>query len=481
MSNSMNDDSELKMIDIEFKSQADPTAPSRLAHQFESMAVASRSMEAMLNKERTYSRQLREYTQNILARVNLLEKQEKELTERLKELEGASEKAASMEKELADTQSELKRYQDAWVQVLEREKRAQQLIVRAGTADRRILELEGSLVTLEEKYAYEKETREKTEQSLSAHRTELQTTILRLQSSEARYMDITRELEAMYALRKNHAADIARIEAQAKEKSASEFYHEKAHIEREFAQERNRLENEIARLREEMANATSDYNRIREQLTREIEQTRAENQKLKLDWESWETESKAQSTAMAEKLEADYQAKLQAEVQAQVQAQVEVQVALEVEAIRNKLQIEHDAAISQATLQAIAQAQADARETALVAAREELNAEADQRVALAQTEAVHNAQQENERKISAYRDQNEAMVAMIAENQKQLSEMLDKVIEAWGEQDPSLRGALSVIRETCQTRSVISEPTPAKSGWPTERVVIRGSGPKLNC
>lgn len=445
---------ELKMIDIEFKSEPDPSAPSRLAHQFESMAVASRSMEAMLNKERTYSRQLREYTQNILTRVNHLEKHEKELLDKLKELENSSQKCVSMEKELTETQAELKRYQDAWAQVLEREKKAQQLIVRAGTADRKILELEGALAVIEEKYSFEKESREKCEQSLAVHREELQTTVLRLQSSEARYMDITRELEAMYALRKNHAAEIARIEAQARERSATEFFQEKSQIEREFKHQRDLMEAEITRLRQEMADANSEYYKINEQLSRELEQARVENQKLKLDWETyysnekarWEHESKAASDQRTAELESQFQVQLQTEVQSQVAA------------VQEKLKVEHEAALAAAVAHA---------ESAAASQAQMASASADQT--------------ENERKLGAYRDQNEALVQLIEQNQKHLREMLGKVIEVWGELDPALGGALKAIQETCQTSSLSSDPVPPKSGWPTERVVIRGSGPKLNC
>lgn len=258
-------------------SPAPNPAPSQLGHQLESLAAASRNLETSLQREREYSRQLRDYINNMITRFNSLQKVEKEQARELQELRAgikeSSRRVSELTTDLAKVRSELERYRTAWSDVLSREQKAQTAISRAEAVQKRVGELEASLKALEQKYLSEKAQRERAENHVAVHRTELQNALVRMHSADARFNDMTKELESLHALRKNHQLEMAKAVEEARLKA-------EAAVVRQYDQMSQELQVERARSHKMTSERDQDRERIHKELDagyrRELTRVRAE-------------------------------------------------------------------------------------------------------------------------------------------------------------------------------------------------------------
>lgn len=240
---------EFNLVHLEIARQ-DPSpspnpAPSQLGHQLESLATASRNLEGALQREREYSRQLRDYINNMITRFNSLQRVEKEQARELQELRAGMKdslrRVSELTTDLAKVRSELERYRTAWAEVVSHEQRAQATLARADAVQKRVVELEASFKAIEQKYLSEKSQRERAESHVSVHRAELQNALVRLHSADARFNDMTRELESLHAIRKNHQQELARAVEEARVNAEAAIVRQYDQMSRELQAERARV------------------------------------------------------------------------------------------------------------------------------------------------------------------------------------------------------------------------------------------------
>jgi chromosome segregation ATPase len=474
-------DDELNLIKMELDRHALPAtnnelAPSQLAHQLESIAAASRSLETALLRERHYSKQLREYVNQVLTRMHFLQKQEREAVERLKELQSNHQSGAQQVQdltlELQKSKHELTQYRNAWAQILSREKHAQYILSRGEGSAKRIQELELALTTLEKRISAEKAGREKAEGHASMHRQELQTTLVRLHSSEARYNDMARELEAIHTLRKNHTLELSRVEQVAREK-----------LESQFAREREQLLQEISHEREEYSRHRQDF----EQLKRELEaKYGAEIQRLKSQAQL--EQQKASETLRGEvsheisKMESiirslgEEAVSLRGELS---QARTEVasiehssrQVELELLRAREEVvQLQRQLSEERSLKSALQNEIVSTQELVQQELRQELGRERDAAKAAAEK---HREDLESQRGNSLRAHQE--LCDLIQTDRKQMKKLIEKLIAEWGTEDQALSEALESLREACEVRTVRTDAPPAKLE------IVASGGSRLNC
>ncbi len=270
---------EFNIVHLEMARQdpAPGNSPSQLGHQLESLASAGRNLETALLREREYSKQLREYINNVINRFNSLQKVEKEQARELQELRTAvkesSRRINELTTDLAKVRSELEKYRTAWTEVLNREQQAQVALSRMDATQKRVSELDSALKLMEQRYQSEKSQRERVESQVNVHRTELQNTLVRLHSSEARFNDMTKELESLHSIRKNHQLEIVKAGEDARIKNEAELVRQYDTMSRE-------LQNERARYHQLSQEREQDKDRIQRELDasyrRELARIKAE-------------------------------------------------------------------------------------------------------------------------------------------------------------------------------------------------------------
>jgi chromosome segregation ATPase len=504
-------DGELNLIHLELERHStSDVAPSQLAHQIESIAAASRTMETALQRERTYSKQLRDYAQQILTRMHFLQKNEKEATERLKELEAGVDKNRNQIQELTGelekARHELSRYRNAWGQIQAREKHAQYILSRGEMTAKRIQELEIALSTLEKRVESEKMGREKAEGHAASHRQELQSVLVRLHSSEARYNDMARELEAIHTLRKNHTLELSRVEQIAREKLEAQFSYEREKLVQELTRERE----DLARYRMEFERNRGDAEQAKEKLRLELEAkfsadlkrvlTEAEAQRQferqqaqellqreKQQFNEVLLREKQQSSEVLRSELASKQGEL-AEKQNELLKLESIIRSLgeESKALREELS---DARTEVSTVEeASRQAQLE-----LLRAREEVKQLQMQQIQIekqlseergrksALDETAHAAEKEKRelaKELEAERERSmrstQELCELIQADRKQMQRLVERLVAVWGPEDAALREALEALRNACEVRSVRTEAAPAK-------LEIVTGGSRLNC
>lgn len=504
----MNPD-DLNLIQIELdRHTGTEVAPSQLAHQIETIAAASRTLETALLRERHYSKQLREYVNQIILRMNYFQKQEKEAAEKLSELQSNrdqnSKQVQELTAELQKVRNELAQYRNAWGQILAREKHAQYILSRGDASAKRIQELELALTTLEKRVQAEKTGREKAESHASSYRQELQTTLVRLHSSEARYNDMARELEAIHTLRKNHALELSRAEQVAREKLESQFSREREQILSDFAREREQLLAEIARERSEFARNRAELEKFRaeserakERLRREMEsQFQQEIDRLKAQVEAQSQLEQKQVSDMLRgeiaKLESiirtlgDEAKTLRNELsEARLETsnieQTSRQVELDLLRSREEVGSLQKQLIEERTRKASLEQSLQAAEKSAEKLTEKVRIEADQssteieqlKGEIEKYQAAHKAEIEEQRERSVRYSQD--LCELIQSDRKQLLKMVEGLIDAWGSEDEALTSALESLRDACEVKTVRTEAPPAKLE------IVTSGGSRLNC
>jgi chromosome segregation ATPase len=467
-------DEELNLIQLELnRHTTSDIAPSQLGHQIETIAAASRALEGALLRERTYSKQLREYVNQVIARMQYLQKQEQEATEKLKEVQAGrdttTKQIQELNAELEKTKKELSQYRNAWGQILAREKHAQYILSRGEVSAKRIQELELALATLEKRLIAEKAGREKAEGHVSTHRQELQTALVRLHSSEARYNDMARELEAIHSLRKNHTLELSRLEQVTREKLEAQFVREREQLLMDISKERE----EFSRTLAEIERARVDSEQSRERLRRDLESKfNAEIQRLK-------AQSEIQSQSQLEREQASQALRNEvSKLESIVRSLGE-----ESKTLRNELSQARGevAAIEQSSRQAEIELLRAREEVGLV--QKQLIEERAKKAAL--EKSVHEAEKariEAEKiraELEAQRERSarlsEELTELIQTDRKQIQKLVEKLLEAWGNEDPALSEALLALREACEVRTVRTEAPP------TKLEIVASGGSRLNC
>ncbi len=455
---------DLNLIKLELdRHSASEIAPSQLAHQIETIAAASRTLEGALLRERNYSKQLREYVNQVIARMHFFQKQEQETTERLKELQSNrdqnTKQAQELAAELQKARNELAQYRNAWGQILAREKHAQYILSRGEVSVKRIQELELALSTLEKRIEAEKSGREKAEGHASTHRQELQTALVRLHSSEARYNDMARELEAIHTLRKNHTLELSRVEQIAREKFEAQLSREREQL----AREREQLLAELAKEREEYLRNRADVEKIRTESEQARERLRREME-LKLNSEVQRFTAQAEETA---------------KMKSMIRSLGDESKALRSELSQSRSEV---SSIEQSSRQAELDLLRSREEVASL--QKQLTEERGKRSALDQAlqTAEKSAERAAEKAKGDLEDQrertlrlNQEFYELIQSDRKQMQAMIEKLIEAWGAEDEALCSALEALRDACEVRTVRTDAPPAKLE------IVTTGGSRLNC
>jgi chromosome segregation ATPase len=473
-------DDDLNLIKMELDRQSTTElAPSQLAHQIESIASASRSIETALMRERNYSKQLREYAQQIITKLHFLQRQEKEATDRLREIQSHRDENARQVKELSaelqKSQQELLRFRNAWSQIQAREKHAQYVLSQGETSAKRIQELEIALSALEKRLQVEKSSREKAEGHVATQRQELQTALVRLHSSEARYNDMARELEAIHTLRKNHALELSRVEQMVREKLEAQVVRERELMQHELAREKERWGQELAQEREK-------FSKTRTELGFELERLRSDSDSEK---ERLRRELETKHFAEIQRIKAQAETQLQMERQ-QSSESLRGEIAKMESIIRSlgdeSKSLRNELSQARAEVSSIEQSNRQV-ELDLLRSREEVSSlqkqiaeERGRRSALEQSyQNSEKARQEAEarrEKIARYQQE---LCDLIQADRRQMQRLIERLIAIWGSEDAALAEALEALRVACEVRTVRTEAPPSKL-----EIVTTGSS-RLNC
>jgi hypothetical protein len=310
-----NDD--LNLIQIELARNNISGSSSSLTQQLESMASASRALETALTREKTYSAQLRKYTGDLIARIHKLQANDKKTHEEAeksrRELEALKAAHLHASQELSKSQAQLERYRQAWSEVLRREKKAQTALLQAQDAHDRLRRAEELALSAENKFKIEKQNREKIEHHAELHRNELQSMMVRLHTSEARYNDMVKELEALQLIRKSHQIEISKAQEAAKQEADARSRMKQNELLGQIEQERARadqlfleVEQYKDRLRQESTRRETELAQERQRREAELghERSRRETEVMQerqraSQWES-ETKNIAQQLEQSE-------------------------------------------------------------------------------------------------------------------------------------------------------------------------------------
>jgi hypothetical protein len=276
---------DLNLIQIEIARNNISGSSSSLTQQIESMASASRTLETALTREKTYSSQLRKYTGDLIARIHKLHASEKknheEFEKARRELETLKTAYQQASQELAKSRAQLERYREAWSEVLRREKKAQTALLHVRDVEERLRRAEEHAVVAENKFKIEKQNREKVEHHSELHRNELQSMMVRLNASEARYNDMVKELEALQLIRKSHQIEISKAQEAARQEADARSRMKQNELLAQIEQERARgdqlfleLEQYKDRLRQEIGLRESQLTQERQRREAELSHER---------------------------------------------------------------------------------------------------------------------------------------------------------------------------------------------------------------
>jgi chromosome segregation ATPase len=159
-----------------------------------------------------------------------------------------------------------------------------------------------------------------------------------------------------------------------------------------------------------------------------------------------------------------------ASLQKQLQAQLTQHTQL--------LQLLNDERAKNAVLEQAAKAAAAGAESRSESVISSHAAELDRVKAQAEAQAqaeVQEAKAELERQRERAIRLNQDLCDLIQADRKQIQKHVERLLEAWGEEDPALSEALQALRDACEVRTVRSE-APA-----TKLEIVTSSGSRLNC
>ena len=242
-----------------------PSVSASFSGKMESFISATRQLEESLDLEKKKSQKLKKdyahaystyekMLQEFQSRVREYEINETRLKTKLAERETTSERATTQLKELSAEEkkirSELTHYKAAWADVLTREKEAKKVLVEIHQLQRKYKESEALCLSLQQQVAAEKSKREQMERHAQGYQRELQNTLVRIHSSESKYNEMTKELQAVSQVKRNADEEISKLENTMKERFKWEFATErervKAELEKDSVLDRERFR-EISR------------------------------------------------------------------------------------------------------------------------------------------------------------------------------------------------------------------------------------------
>lgn len=267
-----------------------------ISQHLEGFLSSARRLEEALGEEKKRSQKI---AQEYLATRTTLENAVRELQNRLLQRENkiqamnqAYQHAQSNEmrlrnelRELAEREkkatADLAQYQTAWNEVLAREAQARGTLLDHEKAKNTLNELRTQIKALEAKLAQAHENAATHSRHADTYQRELQSALIRIQSSEAKYNQIQKELSILSQSKRNADEEIARIEASMKERFRWELATEKerlrAELEKDSALDRERFR-EIARnqMRAEVERQALPERQAREAAEAELNQLRKE-------------------------------------------------------------------------------------------------------------------------------------------------------------------------------------------------------------
>ncbi|MBS1963523.1 MAG: hypothetical protein JST04_15010 [Bdellovibrionales bacterium] len=241
-------------------------APNSLISQhLEGFLTSARKLEEALGEEKKRSQKI---AQEYLSTRTTLENAVRELQNRLVSRENkiaaitqayqslqASENR--LKQEMAETgtrekklEAEIAQYKNAWNEVLAREAQARGAIIELEKMKSVVVEHRNQIRTLETKLNETTSNAATHSRHAETYQRELQSSLIRIQSAEAKYNQLQKELAILNQNKRNADEEIARIEANMKERFRWEIATEKerlrAEIEKDAALDRERFR-EIAR------------------------------------------------------------------------------------------------------------------------------------------------------------------------------------------------------------------------------------------
>lgn len=356
----------------------DPAASAidpALQNSLEAFITATRKLEHGLQHEKQITRKLKGDLQQIQGKFERLvqdgEVRTREFSTKEERYRSAMGEYKNREKrlllkvnglvpEVNRLRGELDQYKKAWSDVQARERDSKEILKESLSKDRRLQELESQYRVIQQKLQAETQRRDQVERHSKSYQAELQNTLVRLHSAEAKFNELSKEYKALNQSRKNVAEEISRLETQMRERFEWQVAREReqirseveknASIEREQFREgiRQSVQSEVDRgvqreraelqqAREQLAQVQSDSVRFRAEFQRlqgEVEQARLDGRQARTQYD--------QARARIEELTTELE-----QVQAQNgQKQTEIQqsqVALDraqsdIQELRSKLQ-----------------------------------------------------------------------------------------------------------------------------------------------
>jgi hypothetical protein len=400
-----------------FDESPNPNYPG-VFDKLEGFIQATRQLEAALQQERARSRKLQDdfkHAQSTYERL-LSESQSRARELELDEAKAKASLAAheANEKtfqsrldqiagELRKTQAELSRYRAAWAGVLQREKEAKLILADSEANARKMARLEAALKAAESGLQAEKEAREQTTRHAKSYQNELQNTLVRLHSAEAKFNEISKELRAVSQSRRNLDEEVAKIEASMRERLQWECVKErekiKAELEKSAALEREQFRQEARRefkaeLDQALAFERNHFARTCVELEAEIARLRDAAQKAEREaQEARARADQAQSEVEQARRNQEEATEALAIRHEQAQARLRAELEAELEATRARLTEEMASARAEAAEQIVrtngaaealideAQREAAAQVLEAQSAAEAARAEAERRIA----------------------------------------------------------------------------------------------------
>lgn len=209
-----------------------------LAQQLESITVATRALEASVEKERAYARQLKEHLARINNRMLELQKIEADLRNQVSDLlknENASAlNIKNLSAEIAHCREELNRYRKVWAEVLGREQQARAVLTENVENMRRFEEVKIRYQELTERLASEKARREHVERQAKGLQGEVHQLLGRVQFAEAKASQLSSELQVSQESKELYKVERARLEQSFREEFDAQIPIERKKIESEY-------------------------------------------------------------------------------------------------------------------------------------------------------------------------------------------------------------------------------------------------------
>jgi len=150
-----------------------------------------------------------------------------------------------MTAELQKVRDELNQYRSAWTEVLQREREAKMILADSEHSARRLSELEATSRDLGGALKQERTRREQAERHAQSYQLELKNALVRIHSAEAKFNELTQELNAHRIARRSMEEEVAEVEKSLRERLDWESLKEreklKAEMERSMAHERERV------------------------------------------------------------------------------------------------------------------------------------------------------------------------------------------------------------------------------------------------